>query len=324
MIRLRLDGKSKYVKARTKTDCIRKAEILKAEHRNRVNQSYAGFDIQLTVAIDHYLKDRENVLSPSTLVGYRDIQRNRFKAFMDKPLGTINWQQAVNLEAKVASPKTVKNAFGLMKSVCRENGVTIPPLKLPGAVKKEKQWLTPEQIRVFMHAMEGKQHEIAALLALHSLRKSEVCGLRWSDIDLEHGLIHVNGAMLINPEGEYKRREQNKTFDSNRVVPIFIPRLRTLLAESESKEGLIIKAHPETPYRQFQKVCQENGLPLVGWHGLRHSFASLCYSQEINEMTCMRLGGWSDFKTMRTIYTHLSESDAMKGVNKLAEFFEKQ
>ena len=86
----------------------------------------------------------------------------------------------------------------------------------------------------------------------------------------------------------------------------------------------LINVHPATPYRQIQKVCQENGLPLVGWHGLRHSFASLCYSQGINEMTCMRLGGWSDFKTMRTIYTHLSESDAMKGIDKLAEFFEEQ
>lgn len=317
-----MGGEDICLTAPTQKECVKRAELIKAEYRNDINQPSAGRDVPLTVAIDNYLEDRQNVLSPSTIVGYRDIQRNRFQSYMRKPIGIINWQQAVNREARIAGPKTVKNAFGFMKSVCRENGVILPPVKLPAAAKKEKNWLTPQQIQVFVKVFRGEKHEAAALLALHSLRKSEVCGLRWSDIDLEKRLIHVNGAMLLDEMGKYKRREQNKTYDSNRVVPIFIPRLYTVLSELEPKEGFVIKAHPETPYRQIQKICRENNLPLVGWHGLRHSFASLCYSRGINELTCMKLGGWSDYQTMRTIYTHLSDSDTQQGIEKLQEFFE--
>ena len=319
-IQLRLGGQSVSVTASTKLGVIHKAEVIKAEYRAGKRATVSGAVPTLRKAMAEYINSRRAVLSPSTIVGYQDIQRNRFQAYMDKPLDRIDWQQAVNREGK--SAKTIKNALGLVRSVYKQYSVPFPEVRLPAAVKSEHPWLTPDEIKTFIAAMRGTRHEIPALLALHSLRKSEVCALDWSDIDLDTRTIHVNGALLIDETGTWIKRDQNKTVSSNRVVRIFIPELLEALQAVEDKTGRVVKVHPETPYRAIQAVCKANGLPQVGWHGLRHSFASLCYSLGVNEMTCMQLGGWSDYQTMRKIYTHLAESDKIKIVDQLELFFQ--
>lgn len=318
-IHLRLGGENIPVTASTKKECVQTATMIKAEHKAGKRVKTEKKPVTLGDALDEYIKSRENVLSPSTIIGYKDIRRNRFQSCMNKPLDKINWQEAVNSEGK--SPKTVKNALGLMRSVYKANGLTLPEVRLPAAARSERPWLSPEQITQFVDLVHGQPCEIPALLALHSLRKSEVCGLEWGDVDLKAGTIRVNGALILTESGEWTKRKQNKTLASSRTVPLFIPALTAALEAVEDKTGYVIKVHPETPYRQIQDVCRENGLPLVGWHGLRHSFASLCYSRGVNELTCMQLGGWSDYGTMRKIYTHIAESDRAKAVESLAGFF---
>ena len=60
----------------------------------------------------------------------------------------------------------------------------------------------------------------------------------------------------------------------------------------------------------------------MGVHGLRRSFASLCYHLGISEAVTMISGGWSDFRTMRKIYTKISESDIANQAKLYTEFFE--
>lgn len=318
-IRMRLGGQEVSITRSSRKECTTTAQVIKAEHRAGKRAQATKSTVTLGAALDAFIKRRENVLSPSTVIGYKDIRRNRFQAYMNTPIAEIDWQTAINEEGK--SPKTVKNAVGLIRTVLKENGVVMPDVRLPAAVRSERPWLTPEEITKFVGLVHDKPCEIPALLALHSLRKSEVCGLEWSDIDLKAKTIRVNGALLITESGEWKKRKQNKTLSSTRTVPLFIPALITALEAVEDKTGYVVKVHPETPYRQIQTVCKENGLPLVGWHGLRHSFASLCYAQGVNELTCMQLGGWSDYQTMRKIYTHIAENDRIKAVDALTGFF---
>ena len=77
-------------------------------------------------------------------------------------------------------------------------------------------------------------------------------------------------------------------------------------------------------YKQIRAACERAGLPNVGVHGLRHSFASLAYHLGLSEKETMKIGGWSDYGTMRRIYTHLSDSDALRGENQMRDFFRKK
>lgn len=320
-VQLMIDGQRLNVTRPTKQAAEREAALMKAEHLNGIKNAPTGGSVPLRDAIAQYIAARDETLSPSTLRGYEEIARNRFQSVMGRPIGTIAWQRVINEEHRIASAKTIKNAFGLIRSVYRENGMELPPVTMPAPDGEEKAYLTPEQIPVFLAAVKGQKCEIPALVALSSLRKSELLALTWDNIDLEGRVLHVRGAAVRGPDETFVRKKQTKTTASFRDVPIIQPLYEALDAEPD-KTGLVVRSHYQTPYKQIQAICSRAGLPLVGLHGLRHSFASLCYSLGVSELECMAIGGWSDIQTMRKIYTHLAETARARAANRFTQFFE--
>jgi hypothetical protein len=69
-------------------------------------------------------------------------------------------------------------------------------------------------------------------------------------------------------------------------------------------------------------VCDAAGLPRVGVHGLRHSFASLCYSLGVPAKITMQIGGWSNPQTLTKIYTHLGKKDIAARSKEITGFFD--
>ena len=317
-IYLRIAGEQISVTGDTEKECVRKAEMIKAEYRNGKREKKQS--MTLSDAIDHYIESRDAVLSPSTIRGYRIIQRTRFQSAMKKPISGTGWQQLVNAEAKLCAPKTVKNAYRFICSVLKENGIEQENVKLPAAAPKEREFLQPEEIPVFLEAIKDTPVEICALLALHSLRRSEIFALEKKDVDLKRGIIHVRGAVVPDENCKYIKKESNKTEKSTRDIPIMIPRLAEAILSAP--DGLLVKEHPDIPRRQIKRVCVACGFAPVTLHGLRHSFASLAYHLGMSELETMRIGGWSDYQTMRNIYTHLAEQDAAAAANKMRNFYQ--
>lgn len=286
--------------------------------------------LSLRQAIDLYIESRKNTLSPSTIRGYRIIQQNRFKQLMPKKISTLNTQicqKACNEEAKNYSAKTMSNSWGFVRSVIKEFSGQEINVRLPQRVKRERAFLSPEEIPIFIKAIKGSDTEIPALLALSSLRTSEILALTYSSIDLKNNRIKVSGAVVPDENGNLVKKETNKTASSTRYVPIFIPELaealRKAIADHRPSDAITTMNH-NTMYDHINKACEQHSLPLVGVHGLRHSFASLAYSLEVPELVAMQIGGWSDYGTMRKIYTHIAESERNKNVTKLQSFFEKK
>ena len=100
-----------------------------------------------------------------------------------------------------------------------------------------------------------------------------------------------------------------------------IPELLAALEAVEDKSGPVVRCNPNTIYHQINRVCARNGLPRVGTHGLRHSFASLGYHLGVPELEMMQLGGWADNQTMIRIYTHIANADRVRAENAMAGFF---
>lgn len=269
-------------------------------------------DITLHEAIDCYINERKNVLSPSTIVGYRVIQRNRFQSVMHLPIADkIRWQQVVNDEALTISPKTLYNSWGLVKAILTTYGVAVPRVQLPQKIREEHEFFQPEQIKKFVKIIEGHENEAQFLLCLHGLRKSEMLAV--TDSDIKDGYIYVRGSIIRTEANTYVSRDSNKTELSRRKVPIFIPRLEKLSLEQNCR--------PDTIGRRFQRLCEENDLPQIGLHGLRHSFVSLCYYLGISLMVTMKYGGYSNPSVVQSIYTHLADAELKDSESKLKQFF---
>lgn len=326
-IRMRLGGEEISVTRSSKNECISTARRIKAEYKDGARASGGDrTDKTLRQGIDAYIKARTNTLSPATVRGYRTIQKCRFQEYMDKPMKSLkNWQAIYDSERDRLSPKTLHNSIALLKSVYEDQtGRKVPSLDKLQVIQKERDFFDAEQINVFLEAVKGRPCELPALLALSSLRCSEILALNWDKVDLEHSRILVAGAVVPDENNVYVSKQTNKTQRSRRYVPIFIPQLAEALKTAEQPEGPVVHYRTESGIlRAINSVCEDAGLPQVGVHGLRHSFASLCVHLGIPEETAMSIGGWSDFTTMRKIYTHISQRDQNSHAAMLTEFFKK-
>lgn len=277
--------------------------------------------ITLQQAIDDYINDRDNVLSPATIRGYNSIRNNRFKSVSSDDIFKVNWQAAINAEAKLCSAKTLSNAWGFVKTVLRQNGFVPPSVTLPQEIKKELPWLDYNQIQVFLAAVRGEPCEIAALLALHSLRRSELLDITPNKIS--NGIIHVSGSKVFNKDNKLVEKSTNKNSKSRRDIRIVIPRLIDLIETSDvNPDEPFVSCYANTVWAQINKVCEKADLPPVGVHGLRRSFASLAYHLGWSERQTMKTGGWADFKTVHSIYVKLSDADEQKDVQKMLNYYE--
>lgn len=274
-------------------------------------------------ALDKYIAARKGFKSPSTIYAYESYRKQRFQSMMAADVYTTTdeqWQAAIRREAKSLSPKYIKNVWMLISAAIFEETGRRPRVTLPEKEYNEKPFLDPDQIPVFVNAIKGEPIEIAALLELSSLRRSEMLALTWDNVDLENEIIYVRGARVAGDGGKLVHKKQNKNDSSRRVVPIIEP-LMEALKLVDHREGYVVNLTGGWVGTRINEICSANGLPKVGNHGLRHSFASLAYHLQIPEKIAMEIGGWADDGTMHKIYTHLAQKDIAKRAQDFRNFF---
>ena len=338
-IQLRLDGRSISITKETAAECKHEAELIKAQYLRQVTiekkiqsntKRITGQSNGKTIGdiIDKFISSREKTLSPSTVNGYKCIRNNRFKKYIDKKPSEIrDWQDVINREIKDnVSAKTIKNSWALLCTAFEYSHLPVPEVSLPKVVPSHKEWLDTDQIKTFVKAIKGHPCEIPALLALHSLRRSEILGLTWDRIDLQKKTIRIEGSAVIGVGNKLVYKETNKTKKSRRIIPIMIPALEAALKAipEEKRTGKLYNKTPTLIWEQVNLICEKNGLPKVGVHGLRHSFCSLAFSSEVGmtEREVMEIGGWENHGTVHSIYEHLSDKNRKSAEQKFAKFFQ--
>ena len=163
----------------------------------------------------------------------------------------------------------------------------------PRVVQAEGRTLTPEQARSLLRAASGERLEAAFVLMLSlGLRKGEVFGLRWADVDLDNAVItvaqalsRVDSRLVLGPvKTERSRRKINLPREVVSALRAHRTRQATerlALGESWRDTSLVFTNEIGAPIdptnfrRTFDRVTAKAGL--VGWHPheLRHSCASL-------------------------------------------------
>lgn len=316
--RIQLKAEGQSVTEATAELCITKAKAIRAGF---LEQKAKTPKLTLDSAIQKYIDSKDSILSPSTIRGYDSVRRKRFQNYSERDISSINWQNAVNEESKLCAPKTLKNAWRLVSSVLRSNGLQVPDVSLPSQQPKSLSWLNLGQIQAFLNEVRGTEVETAALLALHSLRLSELLAITPARVD-DAG-IHVVASRVLDRNGNLVEKLVNKNPTSTRVVPFLIPRLQEILHVADiPRDQAYVTLTRNKIYNDINSACKRAEIPAVGVHGLRRSFASLAYHVGWPERVTMQIGGWADFRVMHQIYIKLDSSDVEKAVEKMRSIYE--
>lgn len=284
----------------------------------------------LKEAIEEYIKNRTEVLSPATIRGYHVILNNRFPALMKTPVKNIDEnaiQAAINEDAKNVSAKTLKNAVGLVVAVVsRYQQINTKLIRFPQRQRKEHAYLDGDQIIKLILACDGDYAEIPILLGLWlGMRRSEIMGLQWESIDFDSRKIHVNHSLVFDKDDEPVIKAAMKTETSNRTLdcPAYIlGKLDAYQPDKKKRTGTVFKMGINTPYENLERICKREGIPFVGIHGLRHTNASVMLSLGIVDKIAMARGGWATKDTMERIYQHLFSSDKANADTAINNYFE--
>ncbi len=305
-------GHVEYIKGATEAEYYAKARAWKSGLMQPTG--HAGKET-LRDIMRKYIDSNDGSLSPATIRGYEIIYRNRFRAYMDKPVDRINYQSMVSEEAKKLAPKTVVNSWALVSKSLKAAKYPVPDVNLPQVPESDEDWLDYEHILVFLEALRGSDAELAALLALHGLRLSEILAL---DVDqISKDIIEVKGAVVYDKRNKRVEKATNKTRKSRRPVPVLIPRLLELLPPS----GKAVCLSESTINRRIAQICRKNSLPECSVHDLRRSFCSLAYHLKWNSQTTMRVGGWSNLQTVERVYRKLAEREKNEDIDKMRLFY---
>lgn len=174
---------------------------------------------------------------------------------------------------------------------------------------------------------------LGIMLCLHTgMRIGEVCALQWEDIDITQGIINVRRTIerIYIIENDEKRTKliisTPKTQNSIREIPLSKELIRLLkpLKKVVNNSFYILtnESKPTEPrtYRNYYKsVLQNLKIPLLKFHGLRHSFATRCIESQCDYKTVSVILGHANISTTLNLYVHPNLEQKKRCIDKMTK-----
>jgi len=312
-------GKRHYESFTAKTK--REAEHLAAEYADTKRKRPETLKVTVGKALDNYIEIKSNVLSPSTIRGYKALRRNYYTDIQSLLLENLT-QEVIQIWANslsaVKDAKTVKNAHGLLSAML---SVYLPTLTLRTALpKKEKEILyVPTESDIKQAIEYFKKHDIEMLKSVYlaafgTLRRSEICGLTGEDIS--DNVIHVHSAVVMNDTANWVKKN-TKTTSSDRYIP-----MPAFVIEILPTSGNVVQITPSKISARFSSALEKLGIPHFRFHDLRHYSASIMHAIGIPDQYIMQRGGWSSDGVLKAVYRNTMDDYTEKFSNQINNYFE--
>lgn len=197
-------------------------------------------------------------------------------------------------------------------------------VKAPKSGKKEAKYLEPEDAMRLLECLENENvaHRASIVTLLYSgMRRGELCGLTWNDVNLETGMIDINKTEQYTPKTGIVE-DETKNASSKRIIKV-PPEVVEVLKEHKLQQSVDrLKAeewidtgkvftqrnglpiNPDSLTRYLKEIVNRYNLPPVTIHGLRHTNASLLIAAGTDIRTVSNRLGHADMSTTMNIYTH--------------------
>ncbi len=293
----------------------------------------------------------KNNRAETTVYGYENIIKNHINPVLGniklQNLTPIQIQQyyskLINRAENPLSENTVRKHHDLLKTAL---GVAVKQdillrnpcdkVEAPKKTKPEQNFYTAEQVKGLKELLENHRLKTAIyLLAQFGLRRGELCGLRWENIDFEKKAIYIVETRTTAGQNEIIKEPKNRTsFRTLLLVDVIIPILQEEYARQQENRKKYGKDYIETdyvivmengkPYRPnylselFTKFIEETHLPKLTLHGLRHTVASILFEENLQTKKVSDYLGHSNVGTTNEIYAHFTRKTHEDTANLLA------
>ena len=335
-------------KTKTYDTHIAASEALRIfEEKKRRHEIVIPTELTVGMWLDRWM---EEVVRPnrarSTIYGYENMIKNHIRpALGDTVLQELSPEQIQSYYLQMRQEGLGSNTvhkhhqllFTALECAVRHEMLNRNPARRVDPPAKEPPrhaFYNTEQLRTLFLVVRGEPLEPAVKLAGYlGLRRSEICGLRWENVDLEAGLLSIR-EVRTEVGGSVVLKAPKTRTSARRLGIGGLRDLRRVLRQAwehrrsdDPKEWVVLRRDgtppdPDLLTRDLMMAVRRSGLPRITLHGLRHSFASVANSQGVPMFDISRTLGHSSLSVTSSIYTHLfdtTESRALAAVARAIE-----
>lgn len=198
----------------------------------------------------------------------------------------------------------------------------------PKAMKPKRRYYDDEQCKILLENLtelgeEQIKYKVAIILTIFTgVRLGELMGLEWQDVNFKTGIVSINRAsQYLADKGVFTKTLKTESSNREVAIPDFVVSMleeyKLWYDEQKSFYGelwtnsnrLFVQAdgkpmHPSTISKWFVKYVAQIGLPVINFHGLRHTNATLLISQNIDVAVVAARLGHAQITTTYNFYVH--------------------
>lgn len=277
----------------------------------------------MTIAefLHDWLLLRSPELKPRTIDSYRD----QIERIISPMIGEINAEELSvddvrHLLASIIEAgheRTAEMVYTLLNCALAElDHNPMSKIRRPRHRQKHPTPWSDEQITRYVIACQTHPHGLALLLAICcGLRRGEICGLRWKSVDLVNQELDICNQRITLANGQTVDCDP-KSESSVRRVPIPLELLPRLRREIGHPEAYVTCLTPSGLSQAHSTLVDRLGLPKIGLHGLRHSFATSSMRNNGDAKALQEILGHSSYAVTMNIYTHPDHAMKSKAIDK--------
>lgn len=289
----------------------------------------------------------DNVIKPRRKLSTYDKYESHVRLYLVPLLGSKRLESLavadvrrflVRLE-KETTAATAKESHRVLRSAlssaCREELITRNVAKLvepPRTDNRElKPWSLDETLDFLAASRRDPLYAAFVLAIAMGLRRGEIIGLRWSDLDLENRVLYVRQQTqrrrgVLYDDDPKSRRRRVVPLPALCIAPLRWHRMRQSAARVKAGEkwhesGYVFttrtgrQVEPRNVYRSFTRVAESAGLRVIRLHDARHGCATLLTAAGVAPRVVMEILGHSQISITMDVYTHVVQDTQREAIS---------
>lgn len=286
--------------------------------------SFRGDIMTIYEVVGWYIKAKRARWAPRTLEQYEYLHKT-YCSHEEIDAATI--ELCYNNLLCVGRERTAQLVYKLIRAACRRARryrlISEDPTEYLEPVEHKQKMIeywSMRETRAFLEATRGSEMHLAWELMLYlGLRRGELLGLRWRDVDFNECVIHIrnqryryNGELVDAPP---KSRTSIRSFE----VPEFLIKEMRQHQRLHPWSVYVVPSDPDELRKLFRNAVKQANLRVIPLHGLRHTFATNCVEAGIPLRVIQTMMGHATYAITEQHYAHVTPSAQRKALGGLAE-----